>query len=422
MQTQTQQSATRDVDISMASKLGNDLLRELSELREREPVHWSEASHSWLITRHADVDDALQGRFPLSLQRVERIIFGPLPPEEKAELPLLQRFIPHWPIEMDPPEHTRLRKLLVKAFSKKVVESVRPFVQQRVAVLMEALERKPQVEFNEEIARQLPGSVILNLFGMSQELLPRLKEWANAFQEGVGVPYADLAAKQRAEQAMREMTELFEAEIAARRRNPLKDDLISSLLAATEGGDRLTEDEMLGALQLILVAGHDTTSATLTLGLAALADHPDLWDYMYRHPDTVLESCLELMRYIAMSTAQVRVAAADFEWHGRQIHKGDFVWLMLAAANRDPRAFADPERIDPTRNNEHSMVFAPGMHHCIGHLLAKLQVTEFCGELVRRFEGAELLDPRLSFMSQISFRGLYHLNVRLILRAGDPSS
>jgi pimeloyl-[acyl-carrier protein] synthase len=411
---QTQPNENFDVDISLVGKLGNQFLTELSTLREIEPIHWSAASHGWMITRHADVDDSLQGRFPLSLRRVENIIFNPLPPEDQAQLPLLRRFIPHWPIEMDPPEHTRLRKLLVKAFSKKVVEAIRPFVKARVATLMQKLEQQPETEFNEAIARQLPGSVILKLFGLPQQHLSRLKDWANAFQEGIGVPYADMAAKRLAEKALKEMTDLFMVEIERRRREPARDDdLISSLLAASEDGDALTEDEMLGSLQLALVAGHDTTSATLTLGLAALAEHPDLWEYMYRHEDKMLDSCLELMRFVAMSTAQVRVAGADFEWHGKHLKKGDFVWLMFAAANRDPRVFPDPERIDPTRNNERSMVFAPGLHHCIGHLLAKMQVTEFFGELVRRFEGAKLLDPRLDFMSQISFRGLYHLNVKM---------
>ena len=413
----TQPGGSFDVDLSMTGQLGNRLLGELNKLRELDGIHWSEASGGWLITRHADVEDALQGKFPLSLRRVERIIFGPLPAEERAQLPQLQRFIPHWPIEMDPPEHTRLRKLLVKAFSKKVVDAQRPFVQARVEMLMRKLEQQPQLEFNEQIARQLPGSVILKLFGLPQEQLERLKEWANAFQEGIGVPFADMAAKRRAETAMAEMTELFEQEIDKRRREPGQDDLISSLLAATEGGDTLTEDEMLGALQLVLIAGHDTTSATLTLGMAALAGNPHLWDHMYRHPEKLLESSLELMRYIAMSTSQVRVAAEDFEWHGKGVRKGDFLFLMFAAANRDPRVVNDPERIDPERNNDRSMVFAPGLHHCIGHMLAKMQVTEFFGALTQRFAGAEVLDRELSFMPQIAFRGLYHLNVRVTPRS-----
>jgi cytochrome P450 len=406
-----------DVDLSLAGKLGNGLLEQLNVLREREPIHWSDASHGWLVTRHADVDDALQGKLPLSLRRIERIMFKPMPPEELEQLPMLRRFIPQWPVDMDPPEHTRIRKLLVKAFSRKVVEAVRPFVKERVGILMDKLERQPEIEFNEQITRQLPGSVILRLFGLPQENISRLKDWANAFQEGIGVPYADISAKKRAEKAMVEMTEMFEAEIARRRRGPAQDDLISSLLSATEDGESLSEDEMLGALQLVLVAGHDTTSATLTLGLAALAEHSELWDYMFRHPEKILDSCMELMRYVAMSTAQIRVAATDFDWHGKQIRAGDFVFLFFAAANRDPRVFPDPERIDPERNNERSTVFAPGLHHCIGHMLAKMQVTEFFGELVRRFEGATVLDPRLDFMSQIAFRGLYHLNVRMKPRA-----
>jgi cytochrome P450 len=401
----------------MAGKLGNKLLDQLSTLREIDGIHWSEASHGWLITRHADVDDALQGKFPLSLRRIEKIMFGPMSPEDLAQLPMLRRFIPQWPVDMDPPEHTRLRKLLVKAFSRKVVEGVRPFVKERVAVLMDKLERQPEIEFNEGITRQLPGSVILKLFGLPQEHIERLKDWANWFQEGIGVPYADIEKKKLAERAMREMTEMFEAEIAARRGKPPQDDLIASLMTSTEDGDSLSHDEMLGALQLVLVAGHDTTSATLTLGLAALAEHPELWDHMYRQPDKMLESSLELMRYVAMSTAQIRVAAADFDWHGKQIHQGDFVFLMFAAANRDPRVFANPDQIDTSRNNERSMVFAPGLHHCIGHMLAKMQVTEFLGELVRRFEGATVLDRELNFMSQIAFRGLFHLNVRMKPRA-----
>lgn len=402
-----------DVDISQVGRLGNAFLKELDKLREHDPIHWSEASRCWLITRHSDVDDALQGKVPLSLKRNVNIIFGGIPEGERAKnFPTLMRYIPDWIIEQDPPEHPRLRKLLVKAFSKKVVDSVRPFVRERVATLMDELEKKPQIEFNEEIARQLPGSVILKLLGLSQDYFPRLRGWSAAFMEGIGVPYADMAAKIRADEAMAEMNAVFAEEIDARRGSP-RDDLLTAMLAATEDGETLTENEMLGALQVLIVAGHDTTSNTMTLGLAALAEHPDVWDYMYRYPERILECCLELMRYVAMSTSQPRIAAEDFEWQGKQVRRGDLIFLMLAAANRDPRVFENPEAIDVRRSNERSMVFAPGLHHCIGHLLAKMQVAEFFGQLVRRFKGAEILDPRLNFMPQIAFRGVYELNVRM---------
>ena len=402
-----------DVDIAQVGTLGNAFLDELNKLRELDPIHWSEASRCWLITRHSDVDDALQGRLPLSLRRIVNIIFGGIPEEERVkQFPTLMRYVPDWIIEQDPPEHPRLRKLLVKAFSKKVVDSVRPFVQERVAMLVDKLQKNPQIEFNEEIARVLPGNVILKLLGLSEDYFPKLRGWSAAFMEGIGVPYADMAAKKRADHAMAEMNAVFAAEIEARRKAP-REDLLSSMLAATEDGQTLSESEMLGALQVLIVAGHDTTSNTMTLGLAALAEHPDAWDWMYRHPEKTLECCLELMRYVAMSTSQPRIAAEDFEWHGKRVKKGDLIFLMLAAANRDPRVFGNPDAMDVHRNNERSMVFAPGLHHCIGHLLAKMQVVEFFGQLVRAFEGAEILDPRLNFMPQIAFRGVYELNVRM---------
>ena len=405
-----------DVDFSKAGALGNQFIAGLSTLRESDPVHWSPSSGCWIVTRHADVSDGLAGRFPLSTKRLVEIGLGGVPVAERAQLfPTLMRYMPHWIIDVDPPVHTRLRKLLVRAFSRSVVEGVRPFVRERVAALLADLEQQPVVEFNEQVARQLPGSVILKLLGLPQEHLVRLRSWSNALQEGVGVPFADRAAIARADRAMAEMNEMLLPELAARRAQP-RADLLTALVEAADEGERLSEEEMLGALHVLIVAGHDTTSNTLTMGLEALARHADAWDYMYRHPDRTIDVCLELMRYIAMSTSQPRIAAADFEWHGKQVRRGDIVFLMLAAANRDPRAFTAPESMDVTRNNDASMVFAPGLHHCIGHLLAKMQLAEFFGALVQRFSGAEVLDASLSFMPQVAFRGLYQLNVHLLPR------
>ena len=327
------------------------------------------------------------------------------------------KYMPNWIIDVDPPIHTRLRKLLITALNRKVVDAVRPFVQQRVATLLDKLEAQPTIEFSEEIGRQLPGSTILKLLGIPQEHLPRLREWAGAFVEAVAVPGVSAEALQRCENAFADMNKLF-GEIIEKRRAAPEEDLITALVQANDAGDKLSTEEMIGACQLVIVAGHDTTHNTLSLGMAALADNPGFWDYMYRNPDKTLDCIMELMRYVAMSTSQPRIAAEDFEWHGKQIKKGQVVFLMLAGGNRDPRVFADPEKLDYLRDNNmsDSLVFAPGMHHCIGHLLGKLQITEFFGEMVKRFEGAELLDDKLNFMPQIAFRGLYNLNVRMIPR------
>jgi pimeloyl-[acyl-carrier protein] synthase len=407
-----------DVDFSAAARLGNHFLDQLNDLRELDPVHWSEASRCWIVTRHSDVHMALQGEFPLSQKRLIAIGLGAVAAEERARLfPTIMKYVPSWIIDLDPPDHTRVRKLLVKAFNRKVVEGVRPFVRQRIGTLLNQLAHRPNIEFNEEIARQLPGSVILKLLGLPQEYITRLRGWSNALQEGIGVPFATVDALQRADQAMSDMNSILIPAIEERRATH-RDDLLTSMIQVVDEGENLSLNEMLGSLHVLIVAGHDTTSNSLSLGVAALAQHPEIWAYLYQHPERSSEVCLELMRYIAMATSQPRIVASDFPWHGKHLKRGDIVFLMLASANRDQRVFQNPQTLDPHRNNDRSMVFAPGLHHCIGHLLAKMQVEEFFSALVKRFSRAQVLDESLHFMPQIAFRGLYDLHVQFTVR--DP--
>jgi len=347
-----------------------------------------------------------------------RPTFTVIPPEEvQNRIPTLIAYLTKWIVSHDPPVHTRMRKLLVKAFSKKVVDSVRPYVQARVAQLLDEQKPNEDLEFVEGIARQLPGGVILKLMGLPQEYLPRLKAWANAFQMGLASSRPEIQWLEAAERAMIEMNEIFRNAIEEHRRSP-REDLLTSLIEATEDGQSLSEDEMLASLSLILIAGHDTTHNSMTLGLVALGHSPQSWRYMYEHPDRTLSCVNEIMRLSAMSAAQPRIATEDFEWHGKTIRAGDPLYLMQAAGNRDPRVYAHPDQLDMERDNSQSLVFGPGLHHCVGHLLAKMQLTEFFSALVRRFEGVEFLDPTLEFMPQIIFRGLYKLNVRLKPRTG----
>jgi len=191
------------------------------------------------------------------------------------------------------------------------------------------------------------------------------------------------------------------------------EDFLSQLVLARDNDDKLSEEEILGICYLVIVAGHDTTLNTMTMGVAALADNSSARQYMLTHPDTILDSVMEVMRYVAMSTAFNRVASQDFEWHGKQIKKGHNVWMMTAGANRDPRVYENPEVMDMTRPQDRSTVFGPGIHHCIGHLLAKMQLCEFFPEFFARFPDAKVLDERLDFQPSLSFRGLNSLHMRL---------
>lgn len=405
--------AATELDFTRIPEMGNDLLARLNAVREAEPVAWNDSVRGWLVNRHADVTDGFQGKFPLSCIRMEARSFGTAEMEQFAKAyPLTIGSLPYWIVNSDPPRHGRLRTLMTRAFSRKVVESLRPFAQATIKQVLDGIEGRKDIEFMEEVARQITGRVILEKFGLPESDLPRLKRWAYTFNAGLGGVQPSPEMLAGVEQSIAEMQELFIPAIAQRRAQPTED-FLSQLVLARDGEDRLSEEEMLGICYLVIVAGHDTTLNTMTLGVAALSDDVNARRYMAAHPDKILDCVMEVMRYVAMSTAFNRVASEDFEWHGKQIKKGQNVWLMTAGANRDPRVYENPESIDMTRPQDRSTVFGPGIHHCIGHLLAKMQLCEFFPEFFARFPDAKVLDEKLDFQPSLSFRGLNSLHMRL---------
>jgi len=408
-------SVTEAFDIDLMNdpvRLGLAFLEKLDRLRELEPVFWSEASGCWIASRFADVSDGFEGRLPLqNAGRVEFVMSSIPPQEREARISHFLNNVRHGIVSLDAPEHTRIRKLIMQAFSKKVVENLRPYARERIHFLLDRAVAEPNIEFNERIARPLPGYVLFRLLGIPEEHFDDLREWSNAMVEGTTVPNPSMKKLEKTEWAIREMNRVVLAELEKRRSQP-RDDLITKLLQASDGGDQLSEDELLASMNVLIVAGHDTTSNTMTLGVEALARQPEAWRYMADNTDKMADCVNELMRYISMSTTQPRIVAEDFQWHGKQLRKGDMVFLSVAGANRDPRVFEYPDRLDFTRDTSRSQVFGPGVHHCIGHLLAKMQLIEFFHALVQRFERVEVLDDRLDFMPAAVFRGLYSMNVR----------
>jgi cytochrome P450 len=403
-----------DLDLSQASVLGNQLLDRLNIVREAAPIAWSEAAGAWIVTRHADVSEAYEGRLPLSNVRFTRLL-DLIPREEQAQrIPHVLKSVPHWIVNIDPPEHTRIRKLLTRAFSKKVIESVRPFARATIHKILDRTAERGQVEVVNEVARAVTGRVIMRLLGVPEEHLERLQEWSLAMNSfGAAQPVASMLDDM--EKAMSEMDQVFSLEIAERRARP-SGDFISEMVMASEAGDVLNDDEIKNMCQVTLIAGHDTTMNTMGLGILALARHPEARQYLLDNPGQTGNSMMELMRFVAMSTMMPRIVVEDFVWHDQPLRKGDVVFLMIAGANRDPRVFAAPETIDMTRATDQVLVFGSGLHHCIGHLLAKMQLGEFFPELVRRFDRFEILDDPPQFTNSVGQRGLLHLNVRFHAR------
>jgi cytochrome P450 len=401
-----------DVNLATAGPLGDGLLGRLTALRQHDPLFWSPQSNCWIVTGHAEVTEGFSGTLPLLNGKMEAMLGRVLPIEElRRRYANTLRYMPRILPNMDGVEHARLRKLFVKAFSRKIVEDLRPYVRERIGTILDRAEALGDLEFNEGIARQLPGAVILHLLGMSQSYLDRLKAWTDGVTRALTSFDPQPQWLDALEVVVTEMFEVFTGEIESRRAQP-RNDFINALVTAVDGGDALTVDEMIGALILVIIAGHDTTSNSMTLGVRALAANPTAWSEWREHPERAVDSTVELMRFTAMSTAQPRLAAQDFDWRGRKIRKHDLVMLMIAGGNRDTNVYKNPDQLQLTRTNDMSLTFAPGLHHCIGHMLAKLQLSEFFSALTQRFDSVQILEEP-TFVPNLVFRGVTGFKIRM---------
>lgn len=411
-------SVAPDIDFSQVPVLGNRLLDQLNALRNASPVYWSEHEQAWIITGHKEVLEAFQGGVPLSARRSDFLLYL-LPDKEEREalIPHVLRYFPKFLINLDPPEQHRLRMLMAPAFGRNVVEGYRPLAREVIAEVLERAADAGEVEFISEVARPITGLNILRMMGLEDEakFLPKLERWAYFASAGGSVPSRQVMAEM--DEVFAEMAGVFTPLIEARRAEK-GDDFISRLVHAELDGDRLTDEEIIGNLMLILLAGHDTTLNTMALSIDALSRDPEAVAFMRANPDKTLNSVMELSRYIAMSTHQGRIVAEDFEWCGQQLKKGQPVHIMTAGANRDPKVFENPEQLDLTRNQMQNLTFGPGIHHCIGHLFAKMQLTEFFPQFLELFERWETLDESLVWSASVTFRGPIAMHVRLHPRKG----
>lgn len=344
----------------------------LAALRDAEPVHWNPGLNAWVLTRHADIDRAFKDpRF--SSDRIRPFVAGQRQ-ADPADARLLGDCLSLWMVFNDPPLHTRLRALVNQAFSRRAVEALRPRIAALVADLLAPLPARGEVEVIEAIAWPLPALVIAELLGVPRDDLEDLKRWSDDLAAFVLAARLDPGRHARAAAALARMNAYFADLIAARRRAP-GERILDALIAAHDGEDRLSLDELLASCVLLLFAGHETTAHFFGNGLRALALHPDAAARLRGAPPEALRTALnELLRWDGPSTSQVRVLAADVALHGVTMPAGARVYLMLLAANRDPAVFADPDRLDLARPEAaRHLTFGAGIHVCLGAHLARLE-------------------------------------------------
>jgi cytochrome P450 len=312
---------------------------------------------------------------------------------------------------LDPPDHTRLRGLVNKAFTPRTTERLRPRVVEIVDELLDGVEKKGSLEVIEDLAYPLPVRVICELMGVPAEDHETFRGWSRDLARGLD-PQELMPAEEieRRQATIDQFTEYFTALIEKHRKDP-RDDLLSALIAAEEAGDKLSPEELLSTCILLLVAGHETTVNLIGNGTLALLRNPDQLERLRDEPSLAKSAVEEVLRYDPPVQFTGRIALEDMEVGGATLRKGQQSVLLLAAANRDPAAFPDPDRFDITRENNHHLAFSFGAHYCVGAPLARLEGEIALGALVRRFDKLSLRIDQPPYKENIVLRGLSELPV-----------
>jgi cytochrome P450 len=311
----------------------------------------------------------------------------------------------------DPPDHTRLRRLVSRAFTPQRVEALRPAVQAMVDDLLDSMAERAEVDVIESLAFPLPVTVIGELLGVPP---PDRAGFQPLVAVGVAAldPTADTAAIERAIVVQDQMAEYFAGLVAERRRHPA-DDLLSGLVTARDEGDALGDDEVIGTAILLFAAGFETTTNLIGNGLMALLSQPDQLERWRADPSLGRSAVEELLRWDSPVQLNGRTALVRAEVAGQVLEPGDFVTVLAAGANHDPSHFADPDVLDVGRADNVPLSFGSGIHHCLGAALARVEGEVVFNSLLGRFRTIELTGDEPVRKPTLVLRGLATLPVRL---------
>jgi cytochrome P450 len=379
------------------------------ELREEHPIRMYEGLGEYLLTRWDDCERVLRDpRFssnnshrvwPEGMESTSRLAQSAGDPDVKTLLFL------------DPPDHTRIRGLVSKAFTPRTVERLRPHITDICNQVLDEAADRGSLEIVGDLGYQVPVTVLCELLGIplaDRHMFGPLSSDASRLLDGDSLSDEQFNAGLVAVmELLSYLNDLFDE----RRANP-GDDLISALIAVEEEGDRLDDVELRSIVLLLFIAGHETTMNLIGNGMWALLQHPDQLQLLRNDPSLIGSAVEEMLRFDGPVHLTGRVATEDLEVGGQTVRKGEQVITLLAAANRDPARFPDPERFDITREDNRHLTFSHGIHYCLGAALARVEGQVAIGSLVERFPAIEPLETP-SYRGHFILRGLSSLEVSL---------
>ena len=366
--------------------------------------------HIVAVTHYRDCLDTL--RDPrLSAKRYIRQV-AHFTEEQKAELGAWIGASEAMMFFMDAPDHTRVRKLLLRAFSPESMAALMPRIQALFDGILDELPRGQEIDFMRQVAHRFPALVIGEILGVPSDHWGRLMKWSDIFIEFIATFQSSFELALQANQATVDMLD-FLRELAQEKRAHPADDVLSLMVASEEDGEVLSSEELAAQGVLLLVAGHETTRNLIGNGLLTLLRHPAEMAQLRRDPALMRGAIEEILRFEGPLQGTSRVAVADLELYGEKIAAGQSLLNMMGCANRDAQQFPDPDRFDPTRRNNSHLTFGAGAHACLGLHLARLETQVAFLSLLQRFPRIELREEDPEWNQTLTLRGLKRLNVVL---------
>jgi cytochrome P450 len=385
----------------------------LHRLRAQDPVHRSPMGF-WVLTRYADVAMVLRTSRLFgtgATARGMRTRYG-----DGAALAYVSRRMSNY----DPPDHTRLRSLVTRAFTARRVESMRPHIQAIADHLLDAVADAEPIDIVADVAHPLPSLVICEMLGVPEGDRPQFSAWTDAIAFLLA-PLIDADRLVAGEAAAGQFMNYVRALVGERRGAP-GDDLLSALIAAEETGDRLAEDELVATVVFLFSAGHQTTRDLVGNGLLALLHHPDQWERLIDDRSLVPAAVEECLRFDSPVTMFPRRALEDTDIGGTAISAGEQVYVSISGANRDLARFPNPDRFDLTRGDNEHVAFGGGIHYCLGAALARAEAQILFGTLLDRYPRLQLADNAIQWRETLAFRGPVALHISLGSQRGPRAS
>jgi cytochrome P450 len=400
------------VDDLLAPEVVADPYPYLAALREADPVHWSDPHRGWLVTSYDNVVEGLKDTRRLSSDRVGPLL-AKMPAERRAEIGAVMELLQDFMIVKDPPEHTRLRKLVARAFRPSRVKAMERRIGDVADEMLAAFVSEGRDDFARDFAYPFPATVIAELIGAPVEDRERFQRWSDDLAlvalGGGGAEHGDRHA--RALDGLEQMLAYFDALIERAEANP-GEDMISGLLEGDGEGNVLAREEMKTMCALMLFGGHETTTGLLSSGLYLLSRAPDQFELLRADPEARATAAVEeMLRFEPSVKVLIRRVTEDIELGGKTLRADDRVHLVLSAANRDPDCFPDPDTVDITRSPNRHVAFGKGVHACIGAQLARTEARITFTRLFERLPNLRVPDQDVSWETSTASRTLRSLRV-----------